>query len=394
MKDALRDWRVWVLFLSLQMPSLRALFKYAADISPLLVPSYLILTWLFYADLLHEGYVRRVLMRYFYRSRTVPAVFALLVVVNFLVYPVADALKYEGRGSDQDDALIITGTRLLQGRNPYAGEVWPQESAAAGPGWVILATPFSATGLYVLLVPVIVIVTTLVLRGATRNIAPAVDFLALLLSSLAFWELMVNGSDMVPIGCLFVLAVMAVHAAWRKGLIAKLGASALLAAAATGRAVFFFVVPLVAGFLWPRSRRQSVELFALVGTILLALHLTFYFWNPRWFLPLHVFGKGQLLLGNAWWVFALLCCIAVAFISVWKVRDNLSSWLFFLWLPVATALFFAGLGDLFSCGFDFARWEGANYVAVQMPVIAAWMALDKNLPLESPDRKSFKRGSL
>ncbi len=374
MLRGLLDYRVWLVYISLQLPALRAVFKYLAEIHWLLVPVYLLATLLFTSLLLHSLPVRRKLEQTSSLA-TFTGLILIILVANLWLYPIADARSEQGKGSDQDHSLIIAGERLYQGNNPYKGEHWPHESAAAGPGWIILASPLAATGQYVFLNPLIIALTACLLAFVRRSFFAGVIFLLLMMSSLAFWELTVVGSDMISIGCLMLIATIIVYYGWQRGGLAKALSAILLAFVATGRAVFFYLIPLFAFFQRKRQPASSLMFLLIAGGVFTALNLVFYLWTPEWYLPLHVFWKGELLMGRWFYLAAGLACIVVAFLAAKSVSNDLPSWILNCWITILIGMSFAALGDLWSSSFIFSQWEGANYLGVAMPGYAAFLAL-------------------
>jgi hypothetical protein len=377
-KKLLGDWRIYLIFAVLQLPSLRALVKYALEIHWLLIPLYLIGTFLFIALLLNGGVLRKHL-QHVSSLATFSGLLLLILVANLWLYPIADAREEQGKGSDQDDALIITGERLWLGNNPYVGEHWPYLSAAAGPGWVLLASPLAANGLYVLLNPLILALTAGLIVYLRRSYFAGVIFLLLLMSSLAFWELTVVGSDMISIGCLILLATIVVYHGWQKGGWAKFLSGVFLAFIATSRAVFFYLIPLLAYFQRKRAPKSGLNFLLISGGVFIALNLIFYFWNPRWYLPMYVLWRGERVLGVTQYITAGLVCLTVFYFAARRVRNDLPSWILNHWITLAVAMGFAGLGDLWASHFQFAFWEGANYLGVAIPGYAAYLALTDSI---------------
>src|SRR5262245_55575565 len=102
--------RVVVLFLALQIPALRPLAKYL-PFSPFSVPLFLGMALLGTLVLLTPlDWLQRVLRTPWPMALATGA----LCTATLVLYPVADALKQTGRGSDNDDALILAGTALAR----------------------------------------------------------------------------------------------------------------------------------------------------------------------------------------------------------------------------------------------------------------------------------------
>ena len=373
----MRDGKLWLLFLSLQIPSLRALFKYVPAAWWPLIPIYLTVTWLLYADLLHNGLAARLLKRLTTRGWLLLLLLLALFVIQMIVYPQADALKYAGRGTPQDDALVVGGEYLANGLNPYEALTYRREYVSAGPGWILLALPFTLTGTIGLFNPVWLAITALVFWRLRKDAYHASRFLILLMSSLAFWEMTVSGSDMISIGCALLVSAVCVQYVKQRGWGMKIPALILTALVATSRIVFAYAIPLLAGFLWKRDRKQSLLFLFFAGGLTAGLHLFFYLWNPAAYFPLHRFSDPSFLPGIAWPLIAALASLIMLIGAIRRVRDKLESWLFNFWLALAVVMFFSAFGDLAARSFSLAEWEGANYLGVVMPLFVAWLILEQ-----------------
>jgi len=307
------------------------------------------------------------------------AVIVLITLINFFVYPIADNLKYQGRGSDQDDALIVTAGNLVLGKNPYEAHTYFHSNPISpGPGWIILCLPFALKGLYFLLTPFYIMLLSLLLRKITGSYFSGNVFLILCMSSLAFWETMVAGSDMFAIGALFTLSVCAVFYSIDKGGILLFLSILLLAFAATSRIVFIYIIPVTGILLWKRSAFKHLIYLLAALAIAVLLHFIFYLWNPASYTPLHLLAKGGRLLASGLKFYAAILTLAVLIFTYLKVKSSISSWLFFFCLSLAVPLFFISIGDLINMrNFNLSQWEGANYLLVVMPIYAVYIALSQ-----------------
>ena len=400
---AARDWKVWVVFLSLQLPSLRALAKYVPDSLWFLIPRCLIGTWLLYADLLHDGLISRTGKRFAARSWFVIALLISLFVVQWIVYPQADALKYQGRGTPQDDALVVGGEYLAHGWNPYEALTHRNEYVSAGPGWIILALPFTLTGTIGFFNPFWIALTVLVLWRVRKEFHTPVLFLIFLMSSLAFWEMTVSGSDMISIGCALLVCTILIHRVWdslfphtvgeiQRGSegegrqqLWKAAALILLSFVATSRVVFAYTIPLLAGFLSKRGWKQSIAFLLAAGGLTAALHGIFYFWNPPAYFPLHRFADVNFLPGIVMSLVTAVISILVLILAVQRAEDTLASWILNLWLALAVTMALSALSDLIARSFALSQWEGANYLGVVMPLFVAYLVIVERISPSQPE---------
>ena len=267
---------------------------------------------------------------------------------------------------------------LFHGTNPFETVTYNGDPPSAGPGWILLAAPFVLAHAYVLLTPVCVLALALALgRGGASRDAPALCLL-LLMTSLAFWELMVVGSDFLALASVIGLAALAVHAMAPRGGWPFAAASVFFGMAVTGRFMFAYLVPLVAWFLWRRDKGMSVRFLIAAGGTMLALHVGFYLWNPHAYTPAWTVTKGARMQGTGLLGLALIVSAITAGWSLMTVRDTRASWLFRIWISMVVPLGFLALGDLKGRGWDLASWEGANYLALPMPILAAAAALTRD----------------
>ncbi len=372
----LGDGNIWLLWLGLQVPSLRPLYKYVPPKLHVLIFLYLVATFLIYAVILHGKGMTSRAQKILASGWLMVLFLAITLGVNYFVYPIADALKFQMRGSDQDDALIQVGWRLSHFLSPYAERTYMGNPISTGPGLVILLWPFLSFSRYFLITPVVLVGIGYVLFRISGSFCRANLFMALCLSSLAFWETMVVGSDMFAIGGLCVLCLVLIYYKIESNIAYTILGILMLALCATSRIIFLYLVPLVGLFLW--KRRPSLGLvvggFSLLGALL--IHVGFYLWDPPNYTPLHLLAKGGGLLPNYLKAGLLLASLAVAWLTFSKVTDNLTSWLLFLWIGLVTPLAFVASGDLWvHRHFDFALWEGANYLILPFPALVAYIAL-------------------
>jgi hypothetical protein len=363
MKTALLDWRPWLLLYALQIPSLRALVKYLPESLHVFIPLYFIAAFFSYIQILNsEKYTR------LFRSRAVfIGLIVLHVALNATIYPRADALKLEGRGSPQDDALIVGGERLLTGQNPYEGETFLNEWVSAGPAWVIMALLFTLTKLFALFTPFWIALTASVITRI-RSQELATLFLVLCFSSPLVWELSVTGSDMLAMGCAFLLLVLWSYRAWMNGGAAAKFFSALFSASVvTSRIIFGYLLALVAGFLLRKKIKTGFAYgFAAIGMFIL-IQVPFYHWNPERYFPLTRFFWAKGLLGPTLEIAATMSTAVTLIYLALKTKLDEHAWIKGALLSLLVTMFWSALGDLKARDFSLEAWEGANYFGPLIP---------------------------
>jgi len=303
----------------------------------------------------------------------------LIFIINFFVYPQADKLKYQGRGSDQDDSLIAASSALVKGENPYLIKIpyYPSNPISPGPGWISLNIPFAATGFYFLLTPFYLLLLTLLLKKLTEGFYLSNLFILLCMSSFAFWETMVVGSDMFAVGALLTLCVYLFHVYLYKNIFLLFISAILLGFAATSRIIFIYCIGLIGLLFWRKYGLRSIIYSTISLVTALLLHAIFYFWNPNKYSVFHVVAKNSMLFSPAFKLLGLFSILGVLFFTYRNTIDRLGSRMFFFWLCLVVPLIFASMGDLITLRkFDFSIWEGANYLIVALPVFLIFICIN------------------
>lgn len=360
---------------SLQVPSLRAFVKYLPESLHVLIPLYLAAAFFVYAWIVRTNKLRRA-----FDSRALMlGLIAMHVALNLFIYPQADALKYQGRGSPQDDALIVGGERLVEGLNPFEGETFKKEWVSAGPAWIVLALPFTLTGMFALFTPFWVALTAFIIeRLHTRR--AALLFLILCFSSPVVWELSVTGSDMVAMGCAFLLLVLWSFHAWTNGSTFAKFASALFAAGVTtSRIVFGYLHLLVAGFLLRRNFKTAVAYGIATLGLFVLIQLPFYLWNPERYFPLTRFFMAKGMLSPTLEILSLITTAAALLYIALKTELSERGWVKGALLSLLVTMFWSTLGDLNMMGFKLSVWEGANYFGPLIPMAVFFVVASPSL---------------
>jgi hypothetical protein len=371
-REWLNDIRPWSMVLVLQIPSLRAIFKYSPYpvVSAILM---ILVSYLFYLLLFQSSSVRKAACEQL-SSYTVTFILVIIfIMINFFVYPYADALKYSGHGSTADDALIEPAQALLSGENLYDAQLPDKVPISPGPGWILMNIIFTGTGLYFLMTPFYVGLSAIVFMTAGGEKAGSNLVLLCLCSALIFWELMVTGHDVVAIGCMSVTLLVLVErfSQKREGsktILLFIGFALVLGALATSRILFIILPPLFGIILWKRDRALGISL--ALGSLFTALllHAVFYV-RSEFYQPLHLFDRAESNMGLVLIILGAITSAIVVIAAIIKVKNNLDSWLLWFSLLIATPLIFISLGELRNVGYDFARWEGANYIMPAAPSV-------------------------
>ena len=371
MRCSLRDWRVWALTLTIQGPGVRAVFRYAPW-PAWLFPAIIGVAVFVYGASLH-GPLTPWIRRIGSRLSVIVGVLCVVAAVNLLVYPRVDALKFQGRGSDEDDALIETARRLVTGQRPLYIATYLGNAPSVGLGWVALVAPLAVTGAYALLTPLALGLLVWIVRREGGGDAGTALALLLPLTSPAFWELLVTGSDLFAIGVLFV-ALTALAARWR---LRSLGVSVLgvvlVVAAASSRVAFAYVTACISAFMWRMKR--SGALLAGAATVAVAAGECWFWWPDReGVTPLFLIAKLVRLLDAGGVALSVVVALGSAGWALAQLDDEIDSWWRGLWAVLVLPLAAISLGLLAASGWQVAAWQAASYVEVAVASLVACVA--------------------
>jgi hypothetical protein len=372
MRRALRDWRVWALTLTIQGPGARAIIRYAPW-PALTLPMFFIAAFLIYGACLH-GPLAPWLRRLGSRLGLTVAVLCAIAAVNVVVYPRADALKHQDRGSDEDNALIDLAGRLVYGQRPLYVATYLGNAPSPGPAWAVLVAPLAVTGGYPLLTPMALAILVWVVKRAGGGGRGAALALLLPPTSPGFWELSVTGSDLFAIGVLFVVLTTV---AWRSRR-ATIGTSAILVilslVSASSRVVFGFVPLCISLFMW-RKHRPGFMLVAAAAVVVTAVEFWSWWPDTAGVTPLFLIAKLVRQLGAVGIAMAILVAIASAAVDLVQLDEQIDSWWSGLWLLLVVPLATVSLGVLAALGWDVAAWQAAGYMEVAVPAAVACVAI-------------------
>lgn len=370
--------QIALIFIALQLPSLRALSRYFPE-ARFSVPLFLALALCGTALVIHPP-------RWLAKVMSTPWPTILLLIAftigTIAIYPYADGLKVYKAGSDADDALILAGQALLKFQNPYTAVTYLGNPLSPGPGWALLAAPFSSSALYSLFFPstLALALATLWMTGygwVTLN-----RFMILLASSLGVWELAVVGSDYLP----FVMLTLTVtqlleRPNLRPGAVAVL--TLVLGLLSTFRIVFIFL-PLLVGFSLFAIHRLRAITVALGSLVLCAAcQLLFFLLNRGSYPPLELLQAkaGASFNRETLFLAVLICALTGIGMLVnwrnWRPITHLAIGLTVPWTIVAIANLVSVRGWL-------PNWGGATFLALPLPFLVFSLITKKDGDLAPP----------
>lgn len=299
----------------------------------------------------------------------------MLAVSNVVLYPKTRLVP-----NTAPDALMEPAIALIRIHdNPYSIRLFDGAPVSPGPGWILLNSVFSLSGLITLLTPIYLLWAGSMI--AKWNKTHAFIFTLLLLLTINFLQLSFTGHDLAATS-LAMIALTLMLFRYHKNNFLFYVIAILTGLVATAR-VPFIVFPIVlSACLNTINRRQAIQ-FALFSTgLTVIIHLVFYFWALHegiFYQPLHVFARASHGSSSALLGFGTLTWIASG-LYMWRhLKKEPSMWLIFLWIIIAIPFIFVGLGELFSAGLfslsAWANWEGKGYVMFSLPLLLAALAL-------------------
>jgi hypothetical protein len=350
----------------LQLSSLRAVFKFLPE-PAFVAPAMLALAYVAYVVLLRAWAMNGLAAKALRWPAAQIALLALMLVVIFFVYPIADARSASGAGSTSDDAMIAPIQALLAGHHLYDLDGLLNLPASPGPAWLLANAPFTFMGHaalpYALMTPVWLALPMLVLGGDGED-GPAVAgaWLLLMLSSLVSWELATAGYDILALSGAIALLYALVERSctgpmrWPSILIAV-----AVGLFATSRIVFPILAPLLGLVIWKHDRLHGV-VFALVAlAVTAAAHAAFYFQTPV-YQPFHLVTRAEAHMGSLFIIGGAVASAIVTLLAFFRMQPTRASAAGWFTLCLATPLAAISLGELVDLNFDIAKWEGANYI--------------------------------
>ena len=299
----------------------------------------------------------------------------LIAVISTAFYPLADGLKAEMQGQDQDDCTILGVNAILSGTNPHANPSYFGNPCSPLLGAIIPYVPFALSGLMGLAGPVFFGLALAVLYFSRVRKLHLGVFVAVVAGTPASLELMVNGSDFVFIGFMTLVAVLMTKK-WngQNYTIAQLLPLALIVGLLASARISSLIFAVPFGLILLLRKSRWILFTLLVTLIAVVPNLMIYLSSPEDYSPLHLVAKGQSLVPGAFYILMFgVTLAAVAFGAYgWhkKTLDELSLAV----VIISPHLVFLAFGDLiFNRAFDIFWWEGANYLYLVTPMLV-WFA--------------------
>jgi hypothetical protein len=357
---------VGMLIFFLQVPALKDIFKYLPY--PVICSAVIFtVSAVLYYGLLYSAIGRPILQSKWYTA----ALLLLIGLAGAVVYPKANALGAVGGGSIADDAFIEPIKSLLHGHGLYDVDIG--KPVSPGPGWILLNAPFAFRVSIYLLTPAYLSIAALVCRHYSGGYLNVNRMLTVLMSSLLFWDLSVTGYDHIAVGIAIMLMVVVVNRmklTWKNVVFVALAGGII----ATSR-IIFLPLGLLLGALLLRRHLRFGLLFAGIGTGCTLLLHGFFFCTSKVYQPLHLFSKVNNDTGTLPIVITGVIALAIGIPLLFQRSTRWGSWAATVLCWIGIPLGFAAWGELDAFGYRLAAWEGAHYLLVLAPLVAAWLFL-------------------
>jgi len=350
-----------------EVSCLRTIIKYVSNplLSAFMIISYfLLLMLIIYLFQLRKSIIDRISKnKYLY----ILSILCLTTIVLY-GYPIADNLKLHGKGSDQDDCVILGVENLLKAQNPYSSRTYRSNPCSTGMGVLIAYIPFVYIGFYEL-GSVIFMIITLWYLYINRGPKLAFFYKITLLTNTLFIELMVVGSDLFLIGFFLLIAALYMDANIDNMSIGKtLLLSILVGLVASSRINMLIILPIFAIFGYFRNKLSGILMFLSSSVIAILPSFLIYISNPSLFTPLHLIQKAEMLLPLSvrFVVIAIMAFSLVISLFLYSKKAILfTSALLWILTPMFVGLLIGGLAHV---EYKVSLSEHFNYLIPLLPL--------------------------
>lgn len=365
-----------LLLVFIVVPAWRPIFKYAPSFQTVLIALYgFALVGLIYIfqhnklSLRLKGLIAN------------PAYLVLILVIASITirfaYPIADGLKIQMRGSDQDDCVIIGVNNLLSLSHPYTQQSYLGNPCSPGMGMLLLYAPFVFLNSYQFGAIIFAGFAIFVVRKYTMSDYHAAIFATLLFGSLFQMEMLVVGTDLFLLGCgVVIVTYQLIEASAKKDKLAVIWLAVLTGLLASTRINFLVLAPIISLFIFFHWRRAAIIFAAVSMSTSILPSAYIYFLSPADFSPFHLIVKSKGLLTEGMKEFVIALSFLSFLLGAELVRRSIASIPLAVFLSISPMLLALSMGDLvFQKGWSFAEWEGANYLLPVIPLAIAILTI-------------------
>ena len=348
-------------------PNLRPIFKYFTFFQSYVFIIYSLFVFLL-VYLLQKNkfkfYFSKLLRSYWF----IFFIFLLVSLLIWFLYPIADGLKSQMRGSDQDDCVIIGVKQLASLLHPYVKTSYLGNPCSTGLGIILLYFPFVLFNIYFLASISLAYLCVYVI-GRFKGTYTASVFLILQFSSLFSMELLVVGSDLIFLGFGLVLLIFqTINLVLKKNTNNIFWLAVFAGLLSSSRINFLVIAPIISIFIFIHWRKGGLLFgFFSISTAIIPSSIV-YFIDPSKFSPFHLLEKSNLLLqGGLKEVTIFLSFLAFLF-SCNLIKKSIRLLPISLFLCLLPSLLSLSFSDLLLRKVNFATWEGANFLDPIIPL--------------------------
>lgn len=353
---------------AIYLSSLRPSFKYLDSLLPGIGFIILMSLLIMIANLL----LRNILLA---RLVSSPSAWYLLIgilgTVTVFYYPLADGLKAQLGGWDQDDCLFLGVENLFRGVNPYQDLTYLGNPCSPGFGALALYFPFIVAGIFSLAPIAWMIGNQFIISRTVQDDLRAGIFVVVISSSPMTLELLVNGSDIVVMGFgLLLSGILLDWAIQTRKVLPLVFVGAFVGLVASMRINLILLVLVTGVYAFIRLRARGFWFTVSSGLVAVTPSLLIYLSNPDIFTPLHLVGKSQTIVPFPLYVLMALFTIVFLVIGSSMVSKKNLGITEFTTLVFAPHIILLSVSALAVRGWDFFNWEAAHYLYVLTPALA------------------------
>jgi hypothetical protein len=293
----------------------------------------------------------------------------LYLLLTIYFYPLADGLKVNMGGWDQDDCLILGVNNLFTGDNPYKDSSYFGNPCSPGFGALAIYAPFIAVGLTAITPIIWMIFVQMKLRSVIKANLGIGVFIVIYAASPMTLELMVNGSDILVMGFGILLIALSLETAESSKTSKSLILPAVLVGLIGSMRVNMLLILLIAGiYVIVKFGKRSWIFIFITSVLALIPSVIIYLTDPTNFTPLHLVGKSQVLVPSGLYVVMILLTLAGVVAGTELVRRKLIHLADFLLISFSPHIVFLAFTPLIFGGWDFYNWEAGHYLFVITPL--------------------------
>lgn len=298
---------------------------------------------------------------------------ALLILFTlFYLYPIADALKLNLGGSDQDDCTIGIIENLTKGINPYHYISYNGNTCAQGPGTILIFLPFVVFKKYIFGHIFYLLLLLLVLKKF-NNTYDFKRFTFLFFSSVILWEMFAVGSDLYVSSIFLCTAIILLNEAIIKNNLSLLVISAIMIGIFSITRINFMFIPFAISILLLTNWKNEAILFGItsISTTLIPIILLFLLNNhfisinslhDYSFIFIHASNlEGTRIFHNLFGLISTLIIFIFFFLCLVK-QQKVDLLILSIFCIIFPHLLSVSINDLIYFNYDFTIWEGANFL--------------------------------